>query len=123
MITGKAPSGSQNAVPSLWNQGSHANGHAHIPAPHSADGEPASQQRVFQREFLVVGVQIGAAPENGLFCQLSLQEILWGLPYKRLYELKESRERKLIEENKDLERMAQEKQSTAIRNEILRPQY
>ena len=55
--------------------------------------------------------------------QLSLQEILWGLPYKRLYELKESRERKLIEENKDLERMAQEKQSTAIRNEILRPQY
>lgn len=55
--------------------------------------------------------------------QLSLHEILWGLPYKRLYELKESRERKLIEENKDLERIAQEKQSNAIRNEILRPRY
>ena len=78
MITGQTPSGSQNASPSLWNQGSHANGHAHIPAPHSADGEPASQQPILQREFLVVGVQIGAAPENRLLCQPSLQEIRKG---------------------------------------------
>lgn len=55
--------------------------------------------------------------------ELTLSDILWGLPYKRLYELKETRERKLINENKELERMTQEKQSNAIRNEILRPQY
>ena len=55
--------------------------------------------------------------------ELALNDILWGLPYKRLYELKESRERKLIKENKELERLAQEKQSNNIRNEILRPQY
>lgn len=55
--------------------------------------------------------------------ELTLNDILWGLPYKRLYELKETRERKLINENKELERMTHEKQSNAIRNEILRPQY
>lgn len=55
--------------------------------------------------------------------ELSLNDILWGLPYKRLYELKETRERKLINENKELERMTQEKRSVAIRDEILRPQY
>lgn len=51
--------------------------------------------------------------------QLSLQDILWGLPYKRLYELKDSREARLLEEQKELDNMKVEQERKNIRKTIL----
>jgi len=53
--------------------------------------------------------------------ELSLDDILYRLPYKRLYELKESRQEKLIKESKELEAMEKEHESENIRNRILAP--
>lgn len=51
--------------------------------------------------------------------QLSLQDILWGLPYKRLYELKDRREARLLEEQKELDNMKVEQERKNIRKTIL----
>ena len=51
--------------------------------------------------------------------QLSLQDILWGLPYKRLYELKDCREARLLEEQKELDNMKVEQERKNIRKTIL----
>ena len=53
--------------------------------------------------------------------QLSLHEIMWELPMKRLLELREARKEDLIAEQKELEKMNNEKRSNDIRNSILAP--
>lgn len=51
--------------------------------------------------------------------ELSLEDIMWNLPKKRLYELREARRQALIEEKKELDRMQQEEERNNIRNRIL----
>lgn len=53
--------------------------------------------------------------------ELTLHDILWGLPKKRLMELRDVRRDRLIEEQKEMERMDMQNQSQAIRNQILAP--
>ena len=53
--------------------------------------------------------------------QLSLHDIMYGLPMKRLLELRETRKEELIEQQKELEKMQSEKQSNDIRQSILAP--
>lgn len=51
--------------------------------------------------------------------QLSLQDILWGMPYKRLFEIKEAREQRLMEEEKEIEKMQKNQERADARNAIL----
>ena len=53
--------------------------------------------------------------------ELSLYDIMYRLPYKRLYDLKESRQNKLIKESKEIEAMERQSESDDIRNRILAP--
>lgn len=51
--------------------------------------------------------------------QLSLEDIMT-FPYKRLCELKESREHRMLEEQEEIEKMQQEQSRQQIRDDILR---
>ena len=51
--------------------------------------------------------------------ELSLDDIMWKLPKKRLYELMETRKQVLIKEQEELERLRGEEQRASIRNSIL----
>lgn len=53
--------------------------------------------------------------------ELTLTDIMWNLPKKRLYELREARRKALKEEQEELEKMQNEQQRTSIRNQILSP--
>ena len=51
--------------------------------------------------------------------ELTLQDIMWNLPKKRLYELKESRKQALIEEQQELDKIKADQNRMNIRNTIL----
>jgi hypothetical protein len=51
--------------------------------------------------------------------QLSLHDIMWGMPYKRLFELKDERQNRLLEEQKELDNMYKEQRNEEVRNSIL----
>ena len=51
--------------------------------------------------------------------QLSLHDIMWGLPYKRLYELKDERQNRLLEEQEEIDKMAEEQKRAETRSRIL----
>lgn len=51
--------------------------------------------------------------------ELTLQDIMWGLPKKRLYELREVRRKNLLEEQKEMDRITAAQRSETIRNQIL----
>ena len=53
--------------------------------------------------------------------ELTLEDIMWHLPKKRLYELREARRKALKEEQDELERMQNERDRSNIRNKILSP--
>lgn len=53
--------------------------------------------------------------------ELTLEDIMWHLPKKRLYELREMRKEALKEEQEELERMQADRNRTNIRNKILSP--
>lgn len=53
--------------------------------------------------------------------ELTLEDIMWNLPKKRLYELREERRKALKEEQDELERMQNERDRSNIRNKILSP--
>lgn len=53
--------------------------------------------------------------------ELTLEDIMWHLPKKRLYELREMRKEALKEEQEELERMQADRDRTNIRNKILSP--
>lgn len=53
--------------------------------------------------------------------ELTLEDIMWHLPKKRLYELREARRKALKEEQDELERMQNERSRSNIRNTILSP--
>lgn len=53
--------------------------------------------------------------------ELTLEDIMWHLPKKRLYELREMRKEALKEEQEELERMQAERNRSNIRNKILSP--
>lgn len=53
--------------------------------------------------------------------ELTLEDIMWHLPKKRLYELRDTRRKALKEEQDELERMQNEKDRSNIRNRILSP--
>lgn len=53
--------------------------------------------------------------------ELTLEDIMWNLPKKRLYELRDTRRKALKEEQDELERMQNEKDRSNIRNRILSP--
>lgn len=50
-----------------------------------------------------------------------MNDILWGLPRKRLYELREIRREQLEKEREELDKMSRERNSAQIRNQILTP--
>lgn len=50
--------------------------------------------------------------------QLSLEDIM-SFPYKRLCELKESREHRMLEEQEEIEKMQVEQERQQIRNTIM----
>lgn len=51
--------------------------------------------------------------------ELTLQELLWGLPRKRLLELRTVRRDQLIAEQKEMDRITRERESNNIRNQIM----
>lgn len=51
--------------------------------------------------------------------ELTLQDIMWNLPKKRLYELRESRKQALIEEQQELDKIKADQNRMNIRNTIL----
>lgn len=51
--------------------------------------------------------------------ELTLHDVMWGLPKKRLYELRDVRRKKLLEEQKEMDRITAAQQSESIRNQIL----
>ena len=51
--------------------------------------------------------------------QLSLHDIMWGLPYKRLYELKDERQNRLLEEQEEINKMTEEQKRAETRSRIL----
>ena len=53
--------------------------------------------------------------------ELTLEDIMWHLPKKRLYELREMRKEALREEQEELERMQSERNRSNIRSKILSP--
>ena len=53
--------------------------------------------------------------------ELTLEDIMWHLPKKGLYELREARRKALKEEQDELERMQNERDRSNIRNKILSP--
>ena len=53
--------------------------------------------------------------------ELTLEDIMWHLPKKRLYELRDARRKALKEEQDELERMQNERDRENIRNKILSP--
>lgn len=53
--------------------------------------------------------------------ELQLEDIMWNLPKKRLYELRDARRKALKEEQDELERMQNERDRSNIRNKILSP--
>ena len=53
--------------------------------------------------------------------ELTREDIMWHLPKKRLYELREARRKALKEEQDELERMQNERDRSNIRNKILSP--
>lgn len=53
--------------------------------------------------------------------ELTLEDIMWHLPKKRLYELRDARRKALKEEQDELERMQNERDRSNIRNKILSP--
>lgn len=53
--------------------------------------------------------------------QLSINDIMYRLPYKELIEIKNIREERLIKEHKELEQMEQAQEHEEIRNRILQP--
>lgn len=53
--------------------------------------------------------------------ELTLDDILNKLPKKRLYELREARINRLIEEQKQMENEEKERERAAARNQIMRP--
>ena len=53
--------------------------------------------------------------------QLSINDIMYRLPYKELIEMKHIREERLIKEQKELEQMEQAQEHEEIRNRILQP--
>lgn len=53
--------------------------------------------------------------------ELTLEDIMWHLPKKRLYELREMRKEALKEEQEEIERMQSERNRSNIRNKILSP--
>lgn len=53
--------------------------------------------------------------------ELTLEDIMWHLPKKRLFELREMRKQALKEEQEEIERMQKDRQRSNIRNTILSP--
>lgn len=53
--------------------------------------------------------------------ELTLEDILYNLPKKRLLELREARKKALEEEQKELDRMTSERERANIKNRILTP--
>lgn len=53
--------------------------------------------------------------------QLSIDDIMYNIPYKELIELKSAREERLIAEHKELEDMEKSREQEDIRNRILQP--
>lgn len=53
--------------------------------------------------------------------ELTLEDIMWHLPKKRLFELREMRKQALREEQEEIERMQKDRQRSNIRNTILSP--
>lgn len=51
--------------------------------------------------------------------QLSLHDIMWGMPYKRLFELKDERQNRLLEEQQEIDKMADEQKRAEARSKIL----
>lgn len=51
--------------------------------------------------------------------ELTLNEIMWGLPKKRIIELRNMRRKYLKEEQEELDRMTREQNSNNIRDQIL----
>ena len=51
--------------------------------------------------------------------ELTLEDILYNLPKKRLLELREARKKALEEEQKELDRMTSERERANIKNRIL----
>jgi hypothetical protein len=51
--------------------------------------------------------------------ELSLDDILWNLPKKRLLELREARKERLLEEQKEMEQMEATENSNRVRQQIL----
>lgn len=51
--------------------------------------------------------------------ELTLNEIMWGLPKKRIIELRDTRRKQLIAEQKELDRITNERNSASIREQIL----
>ena len=51
--------------------------------------------------------------------ELTLEDIMWHLPKKRLYELRDARKKALIEEQKELDAMRKEQDRANIRQTIL----
>ena len=51
--------------------------------------------------------------------ELTLTDIMWNLPKKRLYELRDVRRKSLIAEEKEMERIREVQESDAIRNRIM----
>lgn len=51
--------------------------------------------------------------------ELTLNEIMWGLHKKRIIELRDTRRKQLIAEQKELDRITNERNSASIREQIL----
>jgi hypothetical protein len=51
--------------------------------------------------------------------ELSLKEFMWDMPYKDMIALRDARVEQLLNEKKESERAAEERQREAIRNNIL----
>jgi hypothetical protein len=51
--------------------------------------------------------------------ELSLDDILWNLPKKRLLELREARKERLLAEQKEMEQMEATENSNRVRQQIL----
>lgn len=53
--------------------------------------------------------------------ELTLEDIMWHLPKKRLFELREARKKALKEEQEELQRMQNNQERMNIRNKIISP--
>lgn len=53
--------------------------------------------------------------------ELSLQDILYGLPYKLMLELRDARIQQLEDQKKEMERLAREEEGKKVRHSIMTP--